>query len=167
MILSLSPVQGVALSDSPFTIGGMSGEITTTASLDYESRSSYTIIIRAADNGIPQKLVKAMSNSCDVDSLSLSLSLSQFTLSPSSSSSSQSTGTVLITLTDVNDNYPIFSLATYSHSVPEAPVGSNGISILTISASDNDGTSPNNYVTYNITGGNIADTFEINSTTVS
>lgn len=166
MILSLSPVQGVALSDSPFTIGGMSGEITTTASLDYESRSSYTIIIRAADNGIPQKLVKAMSNSCDVDSLSLSLSLSQFTLSPSSSSS-QSTGTVLITLTDVNDNYPIFSLATYSHSVPEAPVGSNGISILTISASDNDGTSPNNYVTYNITGGNIADTFEINSTTVS
>lgn len=73
--LSLSPVQGVALSDSPFAIGGTSGEITTTASLDYESRSSYTIIIRAEDNGIPQKLVKAMSNSCDVDSLSLFLSL--------------------------------------------------------------------------------------------
>ena len=80
MILSLSPVQGVALSDSPFTIGGMSGEITTTASLDYESRSSYTIIIRAEDNGIPQKLVKAMSNSRDVDSLS-SFSLSIYSFS--------------------------------------------------------------------------------------
>lgn len=68
---------------------------------------------------------------------------------------------------DINDNNPHFSQDSYSYSVNEAMVGPDGLSLLTIVTNDADGTSPNNLVTYNITDGNDADTFEINSTTVS
>ena len=58
-------------------------------------------------------------------------------------------------------------MSPYTHSLPEANASSSmKISILTISATDDDGTSPNNFVTYNITAGNGDNTFEINDTTV-
>ncbi|XP_011407489.2 PREDICTED: protocadherin Fat 4-like [Amphimedon queenslandica] len=129
----ISEVEGVASSDSPFAMNPFSGEITTTAALDYESRTEYTIIIRVQDSGVPIGIT---------------------------------TGTVLLTITDVNDNYPSFTMSSYTHSLPEANASSTmKISILTVSATDADGTSPNNFVTYNITAGNSDDTFEINDTT--
>ena len=72
-----------------------------------------------------------------------------------------------MTVLDVNDNGPVFSQSSYTHSVNEVNVSaSNGLSLTTISAMDNDGTYPNNYVTFNITAGNDDNVFEINTTTV-
>ena len=45
------------MSASPFTINNQSGEIFTTAELDYEQYSKYTIIVKAEDNGTPSKSV--------------------------------------------------------------------------------------------------------------
>lgn len=50
-------MEGIVLSAAPFSINAMSGEIFTTAELDYEQITSYTITIKAEDNGTPRKFV--------------------------------------------------------------------------------------------------------------
>ena len=66
----------------------------------------------------------------------------------------------------MNDNSPAFSQASYVQNIDEGDVGPDGKYVLTISAVDNDGTSPNNDVVYSITIG-LSSVFSINSTTVS
>lgn len=50
-------MEGIVLSAAPFSINDMSGEIITTAYLDYEQITSYTITVKAEDNGTPRKFV--------------------------------------------------------------------------------------------------------------
>ena len=72
------------------------------------------------------------------------------------------TATVVITLTDVNDNPPVFSLSQFMTSVREDTRFPR--EVLTVSASDRDqaGTANSN-VTYRITGGNEEGLFSISS----
>ena len=78
----------------------------------------------------------------------------------------QGDATIEVTLNDVNDNAPLFSEASFTYSVDEQDV-STDIFLLTIAASDSDGTSPNNMLIYNITGGNDDGKFTIDNTNVS
>ncbi|XP_046571396.1 cadherin-23-like, partial [Haliotis rubra] len=71
------------------------------------------------------------------------------------------TSTVSITVTDVNDNYPLCTSSVYSGSVPEdAPLST---SVTTVSCPDAD-VPPNNNVVYTITAGNTGSVFAIGST---
>ena len=53
---------------------------------------------------------------------------------------------VAVHVTDVNDHRPAFREAAYRVSVPEDTKG--GTPILHLEATDGDGSSPNNFVTY-------------------
>jgi hypothetical protein len=53
---------------------------------------------------------------------------------------------VTVHVTDVNDHRPAFREAAYRVSVPEDTRG--GTPILHMEATDGDGSSPNNFVTY-------------------
>ena len=59
-----------------------------------------------------------------------------------------STISVLITVADFNDHGPVFSLSQYYASVRENVI--SGESVVNITATDNDITSPNNYVMYEL-----------------
>ncbi|XP_046548571.1 LOW QUALITY PROTEIN: protocadherin Fat 4-like [Haliotis rubra] len=71
------------------------------------------------------------------------------------------TSTVSITVTDVNDNYPLCTSSVYSGSVPEDAALST--SVTTVSCPDAD-VPPNNNVVYTITAGNTGSVFAIGST---
>ena len=59
-----------------------------------------------------------------------------------------STVSVVISVADVNDNTPVFGLSLYFASVIENAVG--GQSVITVTATDSDITSPNNDITFEI-----------------
>ncbi|KAL4226469.1 hypothetical protein ACF0H5_014452 [Mactra antiquata] len=73
------------------------------------------------------------------------------------------TATVSITVTDVNDNDPVFSQSSYSQSVSE--IDPPGIVVLSVTANDADDPGTNDYgkVTYSISAGD-AGVFSIGST---
>ncbi|XP_067670754.1 protocadherin Fat 4-like [Haliotis asinina] len=58
---------------------------------------------------------------------------------------------VTLTLQDQNDNSPTFHPGTYTQSIPEGV--STGRSVITVSATDDDGTDPNNVIYYTIVSG--------------
>ncbi|XP_046545181.1 protocadherin Fat 4-like [Haliotis rubra] len=71
------------------------------------------------------------------------------------------TSTVSITVTDVNDNFPLCTSSVYTGSVPEDAALST--SVTTVSCPDAD-VPPNNNVVYTITAGNTGSVFAIGST---
>ena len=79
----------------------------------------------------------------------------------------QSFAQVNITIQDVNDHFPIFKQSPYTVSKEEGNVGPTTVLLDQIVAEDNDGTSPNNVVEYDITAGNEQNVFEINPNSVS
>ncbi len=72
--------------------------------------------------------------------------------------------TVNITVTDANDNSPVFINTPYSVSLPEGVVGTRQ-QLLIVNATDADSTS-NGAITYSLAGGATGG-FEINAVTVS
>ena len=75
------------------------------------------------------------------------------------------TTTVSVTIKDVNDNDPIFIGLPYKKTLAEGP-SSDGTTIVTISASDEDSGSLG-LVRYSITSGNAAGHFAIDSSRVN
>lgn len=73
------------------------------------------------------------------------------------------TSTINITLTDANDNRPIFSGAPYLVTIPEGTRGPQVV--LTVVATDED-SSTNGQIEYFTAGGTVGD-FRINTNTVS
>ena len=74
-----------------------------------------------------------------------------------------STATVIVTISDTNDNKPIFT-QDYKKSVLEnLPVGEE---IVTVKATDKD-TGDNGRVTYRIASGNVDDTFSVNQVSLN
>ncbi|KAK4317592.1 hypothetical protein Pmani_011328 [Petrolisthes manimaculis] len=72
----------------------------------------------------------------------------------------QSTCSVLVTVEDANDNPPVFSLSVPPRSLPES--SPPGTLVVTLLASDADGTRPNNVIEYELTGyGRAGDFFAI------
>lgn len=65
----------------------------------------------------------------------------------------QASTTVELTVQDVNDEAPVFIQPSYSYTIKEQDIVTQ-VSLLPVTATDEDGTSPNNLVTYNITSGN-------------
>ena len=61
--------------------------------------------------------------------------------------------TVELNILDINDNGPEFEELVYTDNIKEQSV-QNDLFVLSVSAIDRDGTSPNNIITYNITQGN-------------
>ena len=59
---------------------------------------------------------------------------------------SSNNATVVVSISDVNDNNPVFIKSYYSVAIPENTNTSYGF--LQVAATDNDGSSPNNQVTY-------------------
>ena len=76
---------------------------------------------------------------------------------------SANSATVTINLTDINDNDPAFAQPTYTQAIDEtlAP----GASVISVPATDADGTDANSNVRYSIISGNIGNVFEINEST--
>ena len=70
---------------------------------------------------------------------------------------------ITITVGDVNDNDPAFEQATYTTAIDEtlAP----GASVISVRATDDDGTTANSDVRYSIISGNTGNVFEINERT--
>ena len=74
----------------------------------------------------------------------------------------QDTTTISVTVTDVNDNAPIFRPDTYSVQLREdIPVGRNVIRVLATDADQPN--TPNSIITYSITSGNTGNAFRISS----
>ncbi|XP_046358556.2 protocadherin Fat 4-like [Haliotis rufescens] len=71
------------------------------------------------------------------------------------------TSTVSITITDVNDNFPLCTSSVYTGSVPEDATPATSVS--TVSCPDADDP-PNNNVVYTITAGNTGSVFAVGST---
>lgn len=65
---------------------------------------------------------------------------------------------VHITVTDINDNLPVFKPATYSKTFPEDVT--KGTPVVTVTATDKDSTS-NGQIMYTIINGNADDKFKI------
>eukprot|EP00057_Strongylocentrotus_purpuratus_P019501 XP_011673975.1 PREDICTED: cadherin-23 [Strongylocentrotus purpuratus] len=81
-----------------------------------------------------------------------------------------STALLNVTVTDVNDNPPLFQLDLYSVSIPEYNVDmleeeDEGLNILQVLATDADINVINRMLTYSIESGNEEGKFDINSTT--
>ena len=70
---------------------------------------------------------------------------------------------ITIRVGDVNDNDPVFEQATYTTAIDEtlAP----GASVISVRATDDDGTTANSDVRYSIISGNTGNVFEINERT--
>ena len=72
--------------------------------------------------------------------------------------------TVEISITDINDNSPLFNPSSYSISVYEnASINST---LIPVTATDADADGPNSYITYSIQSGNDDNLFRISSTGV-
>ena len=71
--------------------------------------------------------------------------------------------TLTVNVGDVNDNLPVFDESAYAASIDEtlAP----GASVISVRATDADGTADNSNVIYSITAGNTGDVFHINEST--
>ena len=71
--------------------------------------------------------------------------------------------TLTVNVDDVNDNDPVFEQATYTTAIDEtlAP----GASVISVRATDDDGTTANSDVRYSIISGNTGNVFEINERT--
>ncbi|XP_022080540.1 uncharacterized protein LOC110973761 [Acanthaster planci] len=78
------------------------------------------------------------------------------------SGSLQAVATVLVTVTDVNDNRPVFEFQNYAESVAED--AAQGQQIVTVRATDGD-TGDNAVILYRIIQGNGNNNFQINSST--
>ena len=83
---------------------GFYGDIVSQVVLDYETRSSYTLRVRASNSGSPN--------------------LERFT-------------NVTVTLRDLNDNRPVFSMPSYVFAVSESSPSNTPVGTLV--ATDNDG----------------------------
>ncbi|XP_046581094.1 protocadherin Fat 4-like [Haliotis rubra] len=112
-----------------FTLNAATGEMKTASTLDRESVTSYTVVVRATDGGTPARSVD---------------------------------DTLTITITDVNDNVPVFTAASVlTGSIPESSLA--GTSILTLVAADADATST---LTFSVTSGDVVPPkFEFSGTT--
>ncbi|XP_071083815.1 cadherin-23-like [Haliotis cracherodii] len=128
-LVSTTPIAGAAVTGI-FTLNAATGELTTASTLDRESVTSYTVVVRATDGGTPARSVD---------------------------------DTLTITITDVNDNAPVFTAASVlTGSIPESSLA--GTSILTLVASDADATST---LTFSVTGGDVVPAkFEFSGTTL-
>ncbi|XP_076447241.1 protocadherin Fat 4-like [Babylonia areolata] len=74
------------------------------------------------------------------------------------------TATVSLTVSDENDNAPVFTQATYTTSVSETDA--SGAAVVTVTANDaDDAASNNNVIVYSITGGDTNGHFTINVNT--
>ncbi|XP_071083747.1 protocadherin Fat 4-like [Haliotis cracherodii] len=111
-------------------LGTSTGKLTTITTLDRESVTSYTVVVRATDGGAPARSVD---------------------------------DTLTITVTDVNDNAPVFTAASVlTGSIPEDSAVATPI--LTLVASDADATST---LTFSVTGGDVGPPkFEFSGTTL-
>lgn len=69
---------------------------------------------------------------------------------------------VELTVLDANDNTPSFDRSSYSYNVQEQNVQTD-LFLLEVVATDSDGTSPNNEVSYDITSGNEDKKFKIDA----
>ncbi|CAL1540461.1 unnamed protein product [Lymnaea stagnalis] len=225
------------ISTSPSTITpsvSAAGVVSVTTALDYETGSTYAILIKVTDNGTPVKsttvtvslyvtdindndptltgtftftiaesqtasgtvlyTATASSNDGPTDTLTFSLSdttyfdissttgeitlkgnapdyetvTSPYTMilvvkdsqNPTSRTASQ---TMSVTITDVNDNNPVFNPTVYSATLLEsAAVGSPAV---TVTATDGDKSAAYNAITYSIFSGNTAGVWSINSNT--
>ena len=67
--------------------------------------------------------------------------------------------TLTVNVDDVNDNAPVFAQSLYTADIDET-LG-NGAEVARVSASDADGTTANNTVTYSINSGNTGNVFDI------
>lgn len=115
-------------SDNEFSIGETTGDIIAVGPLDRETTSTYHLEIMATDS------------------------------TAALGSQRSSSATVTITITDVNDNYPIFSPSVYAVAVAENAALSS--TILQMTATDADSAS-NAALTYSITQGNSEGKFDI------
>lgn len=75
------------------------------------------------------------------------------------------TADVVITLTDANDNAPVFNPSSYSATVDEE--SASGVQVVRVTATDADDPATNNHgtVAFSITGGNTGTAFAIDATT--
>ena len=67
-----------------------------------------------------------------------------------------------LTIEDANDETPKFDQSSYSIEIKEQNIQTD-LFLIAVVAIDNDGTSPNNEVTYNIASGNDNSKFKIDS----
>ena len=98
-----------------FAINPLSGAITLNGALNFETASSYTLLVTATDRGSPAR---------------------------------SSAVTVSVTVTDVNDNTPLFGAGSY-HANLFADLTAGSI-VSEPSATDADGSSPNNAIVYSL-----------------
>ena len=120
-------------SQNAFAIGSSSGNISVVKNLDREAVSSYTLTVRATDS------------------------------LPANGDERSADTTVTITVTDINDNFPIFVPAVYSTSVYET--AGIGATIDQVTTTDDD-TGTNAVHDYLIVDGNTDDSFYMDGTDV-
>ena len=106
-----------------FVLDSLTGVIRTDSSLDYVTKSSYSLVAVATDGGVPAKTA---------------------------------TVSVLVNVTDVNNNAPVFGQDEYNVTIPEN-VAVRTV-LVTLTATDGDaGTNAN--IKYSIEGGNVGNKF--------
>ncbi|CAH1802938.1 unnamed protein product, partial [Owenia fusiformis] len=115
-------------SDGKFRVDSSSGQIHISAKLDRENTDTYTLTLRATDS------------------------------LPANSDERYTETTVIVTVTDVNDNIPVFSSASYTVSVLEG--ATVGTVIKQVAASDDD-IGLNAQVSFSIISGNTNGDFSI------
>jgi protocadherin Fat 4 len=117
-------------SEGHFAIDSFTGVVTTTQSLDFETTSSYTLTVTAQDqNGTGDPLTRRSAST-----------------------------TVPVTVTDINDNAPVFDPVSYKVSVSESSL--IGLEVVTLTATDED-SGNNAEIVYNIIKGNTNGDFTI------
>ena len=135
-LASGSVTYALAEASDLFSIDADSGIITYIADtrFDFEMQEQYTLNIVATNNGN------------NINSTHIG---------------DTATATITINVGDVNEHAPTFPVDTPTTAeVAEAHTAADGV-ITTIAATDADGASPNHDVRYEITAGNIGDTFTI------
>ena len=112
---------------SAFRINATSGEISVNNDIDRELITSFTLVVRARDQGDPPRSGRA---------------------------------NVEITITDINDNSPIFLPSMYFTSVSEN--AAEDTEVITVVATDADEPgNPNSMIEYDINAGNVGGAFSI------
>ena len=114
--------------NNSFTLNSITGALTVNQHIDRETVSSFSLVVKASDRGIPQ-------NRSDISAIN-------------------------ITVSDVNDNAPVFTPDSYSVLLREdLPVGQNVVQVLATDADQPD--TPNSNITYIIISGNSNSAFKI------
>ena len=111
--------------DGKFQVNRTTGEVTTLASLNRETKIDYTLTVTASDSGLNPR-----SSTVNVD----------------------------VTVTDVNDNPPVFTKSSYSGAIVEG--AANGTFVSTVSATDTDH-GDNGVVVYAIVSGDVRGAFRV------